>query len=72
MTMRPGYYRDAESWLYLTAAGDLHLVADADTGPEPAWRKIDPPPPEDAEPKAPDAEDLAEFEWARADLYIAE
>jgi hypothetical protein len=64
-SMRPGYYRDYDSWLFLTSAGALYLVDDPDTT-EPVWRNIGPPLPDDAEPRTPDAEDLALFEQTRA------
>jgi hypothetical protein len=64
--MPAGYYRDYDAWLYATAAGAVYLVADADTGPEPAWRDAGAEGlGDDAERVDPDAEDMALFERAR-------
>ena len=69
-TMQPGYYRDADAWLYLTSAGQLYYVDGPDVT-EPAWRSTDPIMSDDAEPKTPDAEELASFERARVPYGIA-
>jgi hypothetical protein len=62
--MRPGYYRDYDSWLYLSSTGDLYVVHEPEET-EPVWRKVGHPLPDDAEPKTPGAEDLALFERTR-------
>jgi hypothetical protein len=69
--MQPGYYRDNDSWLYLTSARALYTVHEPDAT-EPVWREDGLPMSEDAEPKTPDAEDLASFEAARRAYGIPE
>jgi hypothetical protein len=69
--MRPGYYRDYDTWLYLSSTGDLYYVEGPDTM-EPAWRNIGPPFLDDAEPRTPDAEDHALFERIRVAYGIPE
>jgi hypothetical protein len=62
--MQPGYYRDDDSWLYLTSTGKLYYVSGNDTPDEPAWKLLDLPL-EDAEPATPMAEELESFERVR-------
>jgi hypothetical protein len=62
--MQPGYYRDYDSWLYLTSTGELYCVSDPDS-PEPVWRSIGLPLPDDAKLRVPDDEDVAAFERTR-------
>jgi hypothetical protein len=69
--MQHGYYRDNDSWLYLTSARDLYVVHEPDAT-EPVWRNIGLPMSEDAEPRTPDAEDLALFERTRVAYGIPE
>jgi hypothetical protein len=69
-TMKPGYYREYDSWLYLTANGNLYFVSGPDSI-EPEWKKIEPPLGDDAMPKTPDGEDLALFEQVRVSYGIA-
>ena len=69
--MRPGYYRDYDSWLFLTSAGDVYEV-DTPGATEPVWRKVGPSLGDDAKPGTPDAEDLARFERTRVAYGIPE
>jgi hypothetical protein len=55
----------------LTSTGGFYLVDDPDTT-EPVWRNVGPPLPDDAEPRTPDAEDLALFERTRVAYGIPE
>jgi hypothetical protein len=42
-SIRPGYYRDYDTWLYLSSMGKLYYVLGPDTS-EPAWRDVGPQP----------------------------
>jgi hypothetical protein len=57
--------------MYLSSTGGLYYVEGADTM-EPSWRNIGPPFLDDAEPRTPDAEDLALFERTRVAYSIPE
>ena len=70
-TMRPGYYRDHDTWLYATSAGGLYCVHEPGEA-EPTWRAIGLPLGDDAERKTPDDVDLAVFERARLAYGIPE
>jgi hypothetical protein len=63
--MKTGYWRDYDSWLYLTSIGDFYYVDGPDTI-KPPWQKLEPPVTlGDAVPKTPDPETLARFERLR-------
>jgi hypothetical protein len=68
--MQPGYYRDYDSWLYLSSTGDLYYVDGPDLT-EPAWQNIGTPLGDDAKPKTPHADELALFERTRVAYGIA-
>ena len=68
--MEPGYYRDADVWLFLSSTGKLYYVSGPDTPDEPAWRLLDAPL-EEAEPGVPIDEELELFERVRVAYGIA-
>jgi hypothetical protein len=69
--MRPGYYRDYDTWLYLSSTGMLYYLTGPDTS-EPAWRNIGPPMGDDAVRKTPASGELALFERTRMAYGIPE
>jgi hypothetical protein len=69
--MRPGYYRDNDTWLHLSSTGKLYYLTGPDTS-EPAWRDIGPPMSDDAELKTPPGDELALFQRTRMAYGIPE
>jgi hypothetical protein len=70
-SMQSGYYREDDTWLYLTFTGELFVVADC-TSPAPLWESVELPMPDDATLRIPSAEDLAAFERSRIAYGIPE
>jgi hypothetical protein len=65
-----GYYRDGDYFYYVTSAGVVYYVYGPDVL-EPVWEECEFLSP-DAEPKTPDADDLALFERTRVAYGIPE
>jgi hypothetical protein len=71
LAVRPGYYLDNDTWLYLSSTGELYVV-DEPEAIKPVWRNVGLSVSIDAEPRTPDAEELALFERTRVSCGIPE